>query len=436
MQVRVGVVLTLMFATAKSRLIKYFFFGNSVTDDGYLRLVYLLGRFLVFLPLSLCATLVLGIYSLFRPVKIFMLRCNRSKISFIVEDLEVALRIEAHKEKTTGVRRPFIFAVLDCESPNRAFTSMYGRVVPFLDDDRPFARGVIRYVLPIFRLHRQYLARRQSENQLEIWSTSQPTLSFTRDENRRGLDLQGRVLSDSHLAFVCIGVAEPIYYHIKHNSKKTVETDLDLYSCMPSWENYIACTRELDNHSVKSVRVGQHVLKNLSEITESSIIDYANEMRTDFGDAWLLANCKFVIAGGTGVHWMSSALNRPVLLTDTYDLCDSSYGVTDLAIPQLAWSKSEKVLLPFSWLMAQGEGWGHKKSLINGDIEVVKNSAEEITEVVLEMNQRIDGTWVETDEDIELQDRFKKLRQHQPPWKVQQSVRIGAAFLRRYKHLL
>ena len=159
-------------------------------------------------------------------------------------------------------------------------------------------------------------------------------------------------------------------------------------------------------------------------------------MRTDFGDAWLLANCKFVIAGGTGVHWMSSALNRPVLLTDTYDLCDSSYGVTDLAIPQLAWSKSEKVLLPFSWLMAQGEGWGHKKSLINGDIEVVKNSAEEITEVVLEMNQRIDGTWVETDEDIELQERFKKLRQHQPPWKVQQSVRIGAAFLRRYKHLL
>jgi putative glycosyltransferase (TIGR04372 family) len=424
-----------MFATAKSRLIKYFFFGNSITNDGYLRLAYLLGRFLVFLPLSLCATLVLGTYSLFRPVKIFMLRCERSKISFIVEDLEVALRIEAHKEKNTGVRRPLIFAVLDCESPNRAFTSMYGRVVPFLDDDRPFARGVIRYALPIFRLHRQYLARRQSENQLEIWSTSQPTLSFTKDENRRGIGLQGQVLSDNYSPFVCIGVAEPIYYHIKHTSKKIVETDLDLYSCMPSWENYIACTRELDNHAVKSVRMGQHVLENLSEIAQSSIIDYASEMRTEFGDAWLLANCKFVIAGGTGVYWMSSAMNRPVLITDTYDLCDSSYGVTDLAIPQLAWSKSEKVLLPFSWLMAHGE-WGHQKSLIERGFEIVKNTAEEITEVVLEMNQRIDGTWVETDEDIELQERFKKLRQGQPPWKVQQSVRIGAAFLRRYKHLL
>ena len=94
------------------------------------------------------------------------------------------------------------------------------------------------------------------------------------------------------------------------------------------------------------------------------------------------------------------------------------------------------MLKPFSWLISQGEAWATNRELIEGDIQIVKNTAEEITEVVLEMNQRIDGTWVETDEDIELQERFKKLRQHQPPWKVQQSVRIGAAFLRRYKHLL
>jgi hypothetical protein len=91
--------------------------------------------------------------------------------------------------------------------------------------------------------------------------------------------------------------------------------------------------------------------------------------------------------------------------------------------------------MPFDWIFTNNE-WAQRRALIQGDFEIVKNTAEEITEVVLEMNQRIDGTWVETDEDIELQDRFKKLRQGQPPWKVQQSVRIGAAFLRRYKHLL
>ncbi|MCX6536599.1 MAG: hypothetical protein NT119_08640, partial [Actinobacteria bacterium] len=159
-----------MILRIKSNLIKYFFFGNSITDDGYLRLAYLLGRFLVFLPLSLCATLVFGVYSIIRPVKIFMLRCDRSKISFIVEDLEVALRIEAHNTKISGTKPALLFAVLDCDSPNRAFTAMYGRVLPFLDDDRPFFRGIIRYTLPIFKIHRKYLRVTQQADYLKIWA--------------------------------------------------------------------------------------------------------------------------------------------------------------------------------------------------------------------------------------------------------------------------
>ena len=423
-----------MFAQTKSRLIKYFFFGNSITNDGYLRLAYLLGRFLVFLPLSICATVVLGIYSLFRPVKIFMLRCDRSKISFIVEDLEVALRIEAHNQKTTGARRPLIFAVLDCESPNRAFTAMYGRVVPFLDDDRPFARGVIRYTLPILRLSRQYLPNK-SNDRLEIWAREAPVLQFTESEVLAGKNLQRELLGDDVKPFVCVGIAERVYYEQKNKSEHEVESHLDLYSCMPEWKNYIPCTEALGKHAIKPVRMGQFVSKDLADIADSSIVDYASSARSEFGDVWLLANCKFVVVGATGMWWVSSAFNKPTVLTDSYTLNYSSFGKSDLNIFQLAWSRTDKKLMPFEWMIKHND-WAQVRSLIEGDIEIVKNTAEEITEVVLEMNQRIDGTWVETDEDIELQERFKKLRQSQPPWKVQQSVRIGAAFLRRYKHLL
>ena len=176
-----------MIARIKTNLIKYFFFGNSITDDGYLRLAYLLGRFLVFLPLSLCATLLLGVYSIFRPVKILILRCDVSRISNIVEDLEVALRIEAHGTKTSGTKPALIFAILDCDSPNRALTAMYGRVLPFLDDDRPYFRGIIRYSFPLMRIDRKYLARRQSENQMIIWSESPPTLAFTDAEKQKAV---------------------------------------------------------------------------------------------------------------------------------------------------------------------------------------------------------------------------------------------------------
>ena len=425
-----------MIARIKANLIKYFFFGNSITNDGYLRLAYLLGRSLVFLPLSLCATVVLGVYSLFRPVKIFMLRCDRSKISFIVEDLEVALRIEAHNTKTLGTKPSLIFAILDCDSPNRAFTAMYGRVLPFLDDDRPFFRGIIRYSFPLLRIGRKYLARRQAENQMIIWSESPPTLGFTDAEKQKGSELHKKLLIRHEKEFVCIALPEKFYYELKIEREHPESKSTDLYSYFPSWESYFQCVESLNDAGLNVIRMGQSV-NSAIDPSSCKIVDYAANSRSEFGDIWLLGNCKFVIAGaGTGIYWPASALNKPSLLTDTYDLLHTSCGKHDLTTPQLAWSRSEKRIMPFFWMIAQGSAWALQRTLIEGDIEIVKNTAEEITEVVLEMNQRLDGTWVETQEDVELQERFKKLRQSEPQWKVQQSVRIGADFLRRYQHLL
>jgi putative glycosyltransferase (TIGR04372 family) len=306
--------------------------------------------------------------------------------------------------------------------------------VPYLDADRPFSRGVIRYALPIFRLRRQYLPNK-SNDRLEIWADEQPVLQFTESEVLAGKSLQKELLVDDSKPFVCIGIAERIYYEQKNATEHEIESHLDLYSCMPDWKNYVACTEVLDEHSIKTVRMGQFVSNKLADTTESSIIDYASTARSEFGDVWLLANCKFVIVGATGLWWIASAFNKPTVLTDSYSLNYSTFGKSDLNIVQLAWSRTDKKLMPFDWIFTNNE-WAQRRALIQGDFEIVKNTAEEITEVVLEMNQRIDGTWVETDEDIELQERFKKLRQGQPPRKVQQSVRIGAAFLRRYKHLL
>ena len=427
-----------MIARIKTNLIKYFFFGNSITDDGYLRLAYLIGRFIVFLPLSLCATLVLGVYSIFRPVKIFMLRCDRSKISFIVEDLEVALRIEAHNNKISGRRPALLFAVLDCDSPNSAFTAMYGRVLPFLDDEKFFTRGIIRYALPMFRIQREYLRCWQAKDQMEIWANQDPVNSFTASETKIGKKLESEILTDTNKEFVCIGLPEKSYYEAKMQKEHPISLSHDIYSGFPSWKNYYPSTQSLIALGYEVLRMGQIVGASLDQAQSPGIIDYASSHRSEFGDVWLLANCKFAISGnGTGFYWICEAFNVPTLTVDAPSaLHKSSYGVLDLFTPQLAWSRSEKSLMSFAWIAQQGEAWTNKRSLVEGDIEIVKNTADEITEVVLEMNQRLDGTWVESEEDLELQNRFRKLRNLVPSRNFQQENRIGAGFLRRYKHLL
>jgi putative glycosyltransferase (TIGR04372 family) len=286
------------------------------------------------------------------------------------------------------------------------------------------------------RIERKYLARRQSDNQMIIWSESPPSLAFTDAEKQKGSELQQRLLSNPAKPFVCIALPEKSYYELKIEKEHPVSKSTDLYSYFPSWESYFQCIKSLNDAGLGVIRMGQSV-DNAIDPSSCKIIDYASTSRSEFGDIWLLGNCKFVIAGaGTGVYWPASALNKPVVITDSYSMTTPSNGPNDLIIYQLAWSRSEGRLMPFSWMIAQGVGWGHKSSLIKGDFEIVKNSAEEITEVVLEMNQRLDGTWIETDEDVELQNRFRKLRKVVPKWQVQECVRIGANFLRRYQHLL
>ena len=418
----------------KSNLIKYFFFGNSISDDGYLRLAYLLARFLVFLPLSLCATLVLGIYSIFRPVKIFILRCDRSKISFIVSEFELALRIESYNNSQPKTKIKRYFAVLDCQSPNQALTAMYRRVLPFFDNDQPFLRSVLRYVIPILRIEKQYLRKYQQLSQLEIWATQPPSIFFNSAEKYEGSRLTEKLFGIATTSFVTIGISEKSYYSNEHKPIVKRERNIDL--CMPIWDNYVEACNELILRGEHVVRMGKMVDGPLPDSANSQIIDYAKNHRTEFGDIWLLGNCKFVVAGGTGLYWVSSAFNKPSILTDSYNLHLTSYGPQDLWIPQLAWSRSEKKLKSFEWIFEQGDGWGHNRSLIEGDIEIVKNTAEEITDVVLEMDKRLNGTWIETDEDIELQSRFRKLQEVVPKTRVQEGVRIGADFLRRYQHLL
>jgi len=204
---------------------------------------------------------------------------------------------------------------------------------------------------------------------------------------------------------------------------------------MPNWDSYYRCVNSLSDAGLAVIRLGKSIDSAMSP-SISKVIDYASTSRSEFGDVWLLGNCKFVIAAATGVYWPASSLNKPALLTDSYGLFNTSYGKHDLKTPQLAWSRSEKKLMPFSWMIAHGEGWGHKRSLLEGDIEIIKNTSDEINEVVLEMDQRLNGTWIETEEDIELQSRFNSLRSKIPKWQVQEGVRIGADFLRRYQHLL
>ena len=68
------------------------------------------------------------------------------------------------------------------------------------------------------------------------------------------------------------------------------------------------------------------------------------------------------------------------------------------------------------------------------EIEVIENTPEEIIDVAIEMDERLEGTWKTTEENEDLQRRFWAIY---GPKKVKSpSFRIGTEFLRQNRDLL
>ena len=65
----------------------------------------------------------------------------------------------------------------------------------------------------------------------------------------------------------------------------------------------------------------------------------------------------------------------------------------------------------------------------------MENSSEEILDLVVEMNERIDGTWVDDDDDHDLQLLYRSMFPKNHPI-VGHPSRIGARFLRKNAWLL
>ena len=113
-----------------------------------------------------------------------------------------------------------------------------------------------------------------------------------------------------------------------------------------------------------------------------------------------------------------------------------SQGDRDLLIVQLPWLLKEQRLASFEW-MARKENieWALDDSRLGVEYEMIKNTPQQIIDVTLEMIQRLNGSWSETAEDIELQARYRKA-QELLPLNGRTPSRMGAKFLREHQHLL
>ncbi|MBI4179205.1 TIGR04372 family glycosyltransferase [bacterium] len=277
--------------------------------------------------------------------------------------------------------------------------------------------------------------KKHQEADWEMWTHGRPNLTFTTAEKREGEALLRSMGIPEGSPFVCIHTRDSAY----------LEDGRSVRSRMGDWryhdyrdgqiENYLPAAEWLADQGFFVLRMGAVVERPIPS-RHPRVIDYASRHRTDLGDVYLMANCRFYIGSTSGLLVLAMAFNIPYVMINTVPLMLKASSARDLFILKKYRSIRENRILTFPEIFSSGgHRWMTTASFERAEIELVENSAEEILAVTREMKARLDGTWVSTPEDELLQARFDALFPPASPYAGHPS-RIGAEFLRRNADLL
>ena len=208
-----------------------------------------------------------------------------------------------------------------------------------------------------------------------------------------------------------------------------------------SINDFIPIAEKLTSNENYVIRVG-HIVSDLLETTNPKIIDYDHcGFRTELLDIYLAATCRYIIGTDSGYLGVPGYIfRRPVVFVDfpNFEFIPPFLS-SWLIIFKKYWLINEKRFMNISEILKSGVGRCQSSHVFkDSGIEVVNNTPDEIVDVVMEMEGKINGTWQMTNEDEDLQKRFWSYFQsndlHNPDGRIR--GRIGANFLRQNRELL
>jgi putative glycosyltransferase (TIGR04372 family) len=316
---------------------------------------------------------------------------------------------------------------------NAAFKTMCERVLTVVS----FAKHCDRLnrLLPGGETHTVSIlsnAQHDSRDVQGLLLRTKPHVNFTEEEERRGHRALPKLGVPAGSDFVC--------FHARDSSY--LKTIYPRWDCSyhdhrdTTVQTYLSAAEELASRGIYTLRMGA-VVDNKLHPTNPKVIDYATQGRTDFLDIYLSSHCRFFLASCSGIDSIATIFRRPVVYTNLIPLeYAPSWDPTNLFIPKKLWLVQERRFLNFREIFERNLARVNISSrYLECGIEVVENTADEIRDVALEMDDRLRGTWVPSGEDDELQKRFWSL--FKPSHLHGRFLsRVGAIFLRQNRALL
>ena len=272
-----------------------------------------------------------------------------------------------------------------------------------------------------------------------------PCLTFKPKEIIRGTNFLKSVGLIDGQKFVCL--------HVRDSSYLAKSWNYFGYSKGHDWSHhdyrnseissYVAAAEALADLGYTVFRMGAIVERPLIS-KHPRVIDYAtNGMRTEFLDIFLGAHCNFCVSTGSGWDSIPHIFRRPSLYVNFLPVFAQDCVIRDLLIyPKILQDEETKNALCLGEIIERGIQTRHETHhYLSAGAKFKEMNSDELVEAVTEMAARVEGTFVETPEQKQMQAKLKHALSTHP--KLQPSANyypiraeFASCFLSKYPNFL
>jgi len=268
---------------------------------------------------------------------------------------------------------------------------------------------------------------------------SQPHLSFTEEEKRRGQILLEKLGIPKGSPWICIHNRDSAYLNQKLSGQWRYHNYRDF--------NIGSMTRaaeELAKRGYFVLRIGSIQAEAFS-IANRKVIDYASSPhRSEFGDIYLSSGCSAYMGSDSGIAQLPLIFGKPVCFVN-YSLAGADLFPRQGCYPSPAFivkhlfHKEKQRFLSIQEMFDLGlyNNAFHSHKFEDAGVELIANTPEEIQELAIEIDERLKGLWKFHPEDAALQRQFWDIfRKNDSAIDKRDIASIGSAFLRQHQYLL
>ncbi len=269
-------------------------------------------------------------------------------------------------------------------------------------------------------------------------------LSFDRNEIDVGRNFLEAIRIDADQPFVCLNVrdarflkeSEPLGWSKNRDWSYHDYRDTDI-------QDYVAAAEALANMGYPVFRMGAMVANPL--ITGHPLVfDYAtNGMRNEFLDIYLAAHCKFCVSTGTGWDSVPQLFRRPTMYVNmTPMLIEACIGRELTIYPKILLDSTTGKELTLNQIFSKdSHNAPFADNYAKAEVAIRDMNSDELVEAVTEMAARVEGTFVESPAQKQMQAKLKHILSTHPklqptPGYYPIRAEFASCFLSRYSNFL